>query len=332
MNFPNEQVALHFNNRLTTLVRCAAAYDAGDYAQATRLAGSIAKLTDDRPAVAEGQGDFISLATSFGGKPASMVDLSIKNVIDQPYLHGPVCIMGFHLAGAVGMVPLLDGLPAPELKQASMLEFDEWWTAPVLRDGAGNEMSRRKILQTMKNEEDAQTADALDGDIGILNVDLDPTHLDTNPLRVATRQIAHEVLRSFVPDFPPMFARTNNLPVEFIHLLEFLEYDEKGNSFQISNHKSVNIQFANTRDEHVWSFWNPAAGCAQGNNVKGMARPDPSVRPANPFRFRIVTMTLDPLNTDKVEAQVAVVKRTLEGETEPRSIYKITLRRNHGRR
>lgn len=265
MKLTSEQFAEHLNDRLRMLMRSAAAYDQGDYAEATRIAGTIVKLIGDRPKkTGEKNKNFISLAPRLDIKPKEMVDSSLAGAMSKNQLHGPLCIMGFHLSGANGLVPLLDGFERGEVGQPKNMPFDEWWNASVIRDCRGNEFSRQAIVETMRDQEDAHTDGDLDpeyaevaynGAIGIVQVNNSAIAFDMNPARVVVRQIAHEVLRTFVPDLPHQFIQTKGLMVQPLMLFEIMEKNDKGEMVQVLDHKANEFRAECTSTPEIWHAW-----------------------------------------------------------------------------
>jgi len=246
-------------------MRSANAYDQGDHAEATRLAGSIVKIIGDRKRkTGEENKNFISLSTRLGIKPEQMVDTSLTGAMDKENLHGPVFILGFHLVGAAGLAPLLDGFERDNLGIPRLTHFEKWWNDSIIRDGRGNVFSRREIIEAMRDQEDAHSDEDLDagyasiaykGAIGITQINLDANKFDINPARVIARQVAHEVLKTFVPDLPAKWIQTRGLKVQAIVLFEIQEQDQKGNLRQVTDHKAVEFKAEMTSSPEVWQEW-----------------------------------------------------------------------------
>lgn len=265
MKLTSEQLAEHLNDRLRMLMRSAVAYDQGDYAEATRLAGTIVKLIGDRTKkTGETNKNFISLASRLGIKPTDMMDSSLAEAMEKNHLHGPLCIMGFHVSGATGLVPILDGFERDQLGQSKRTPFDKWWNASVIRDCRGNEFSRKEIVETMRDQEDAHTDGDLDpgyadiaynGAIGITQINKSEITFDANPARVVVRQIAHEVLRTFAPDLPPQYIETRGLMVQPLMLFEIMEKSVGGETVQILDHRAIEFRAESTSSPEVWQAW-----------------------------------------------------------------------------
>lgn len=303
MELSQAQLAVHFSDRLRMLKRSADAYDDGDYAEAARLSGSIIKLIGDRVTDAgKVKKTFISLSTRLGMKPQQMADMTLRGVIDQPNLHGPVCVAGVHLAGAAGLTPLLDGFSTQLIAEPLKLPFATWWDVPVLRDSAGNEFSRRVILETMRDQEEAHTDGELDdkyaqvaynGAFGISQVNPNAELLDENPSRVVVRHIAQEVLRTFVPGMERKYLNNRGRSVHPINLIQFEETDAAGNWVVVTDRKRNPTKFETTDDAQVWQMW---SGDIQAKPVSIVSeRPDPKITMERRIRMATFNFELRPV-------------------------------------
>lgn len=313
MQLTEEQLAEHLNDRLRMLLRSAEAYDQGDYAEATRLAGSIVKIVGDRTRKnGESNKNFVSLSTRLGIKPESMVDTSLQGAMDQTNLHGPLFILGFHVTGATGLVPLLDGFPQDNHPSPKLTPFDKWWSNPVIRDGKGNEFSRQDIIETMRDQEDAHTDGELDpgyasisykGAIGVTQVNPNPHTFDVNPARVVARQVAHEVLRTFAPHLSPKWIQTRGLKVQPVMLHEIQEQDEIGNYNQVTDHKVVEFKSESTASPEVWQEWQKFLKEPPTQEEQATAS---SRDKAKNYRVRIAFLNYAPYPIEGVQAMISM--------------------------
>jgi hypothetical protein len=264
------------------------------------MASSIVKLIGDRKKKSGADNDhFTSLTTRLGVKPAVMRSFTLSQVLDHPNLHGAVCTAGIGLVGCEGWVPVLDGIPPAEDPpyEGKLMSFEDWWAAPVLRDSIGNEFSRRFIVETMRDQEDAHTDDALDplyagvayqGAMG-LKVQQPLETTDLNPARVVVRQVAHEVLRALDPTLPLTMAMTLGRQVAPIVLAEIQHLDADGVWGLIMDHKAIEIR----GEAAPWGYWDAFAK----RTVTGTAGQHPP-EPANAdYRVRLVMVNfgLQPL-------------------------------------
>ncbi|WP_083124891.1 hypothetical protein [Mycolicibacterium tusciae] len=88
------------------------------------------------------------------------------------------------------------------------MPFDEWWTNTVIKDAAGTEYSRRKLVLALSNKEGGAHVDPVaDADYDALaksnslgwSVEVgeeDPRPMAQNPVFPSMRQISYEVLES----------------------------------------------------------------------------------------------------------------------------------------
>ncbi|ORB66938.1 hypothetical protein BST47_07680 [Mycolicibacterium tusciae] len=96
----------------------------------------------------------------------------------------------------------------PRLPRGSRVPFDEWWTNTVIKDAAGTEYSRRKLVLALSNKEGGAHVDPVaDADYDALaksnslgwSVEVgeeDPRPMAQNPVFPSMRQISYEVLES----------------------------------------------------------------------------------------------------------------------------------------
>lgn len=314
MKLSADQLAMHLNDRLRMLVRSANAYDAGDYAEATRLASIVVKLIGDRktPTGSEKK-NYISLATRLAIKPTLMADTSLQGAIDQPHLHGPVCILGHYLSAGVGMVPLLDGfLQHPDQKRR-LTAFDTWWNAPVLRDCRGKTFSRRRIVETMRDQEDAHTDGELDPDyaavayqgyIGISQVDKTPQVFDLNPARVVVRQVAHEVLCTFVPDLPFVAINTKGLRIGPLVLTEVMQKLPDGTMVPVLDHEVFEFRAETTSSPEVWKTWESVGRSIDSASNGDTAGTSSAQGTPNDYMIRMAYLNYAPYAIEGVQAMV----------------------------
>jgi hypothetical protein len=240
-----------------------------------------------------------------------MVDTALDGAIEVENLHGPVFILGFHLAGGTGLTPLLDGFETTKPPQPKLTPYEEWWRAPVIRDGKGNEYSRQQIIETMRDQEDAHTdgelnqeyaAIAYKGSIGITQIDVNSNSFDPNPARVVARQVAHEVLRTFSPEMPPIWVNTRGLKVQPIILSDIQEKDTNGCYQIITDHKAIEFKSESTASPEVWQEWQKFIAPSQ----PAVDSPQkPSAHPKD-YRVRFVFLNYAPYPIEGVQAMISM--------------------------
>lgn len=244
--------------RIERLRRAAATYDDGHYAEAASMAGLIGKLLDDRPP----KRNFVSLLTRLGRKPITMPDLTLNGVLNVADLHGPAFVGGIALAHTAGVVPLLDGFNET-LRLDRELTFDRWWEGPIIRDAVGNVLTRRDIVQTMRDKEESHTDIAWDhvyGGVAFEGTFAKQTvgateRVDEDVLRVAVRQIAHEVLRRLDSTLPIAYCPTRGRVVLPITLMRVHIKLPDGSTTLLLDHKAVAFADVATSDSETYRSW-----------------------------------------------------------------------------
>lgn len=264
-----EQLNDEFLYSANELKRAANAYDLGNYNECNSMAVQIVKLLGDRfDAKGKPKRNFISLTTTMGRKPATMVDLSLQGWANSE-LHGPICAMGLHLEGCAGLTPFLDGFLQDQIAPPD-LPFDEWWNATILRDCVGNEFTRRRIVETMRDQIAAHSDDSLEATyagvayqegLGVKQAiaSNDENMLDPNPARVIVRQIAHEVLRTFDPALKFTPIRDRNRKILPVVLSKIVAIYSDGRRELVTDHCAIHFDLAMTSDPEIWEEWKRTA-------------------------------------------------------------------------
>ena len=300
--------AAQFEITLNRLKRLVAAYDSGLHEEAYALSGLLVKLIGDRyDREGRPKKNAVSLSQRLGRKPTEMLDLSLDPIRHEG-LHGPICALGFHVIGAQGMAPVLDG-PGPEQFEGKPLPFDDWWSQVVIRDGLGHEHTRRSIVETMRDKEEAHNDDALEpaygalayaGGLGIVQRNPSPIFpLDLNPTTVAVRHIAHEVLRTFDPDMAPVFSRLGGARIEPIALIEFSERKPDGDVEVITDRGFWRYQIESTSDPRVIEHWR------QESRVTGLPNFKPSsTEPGVELSVRVALLNYNDSAIENVRVQM----------------------------
>lgn len=254
------------DERLNMIVRSAQAYDAGEYYEALRLSSSIAKLVGDRSGKGGAPSEkWVSLASRAGVKPISMIDSSFYDDIVTPKMRGPIMSLGFGVNGLEGWVPRLGGFVERGAENYRTKPFDDWWLSPVVRDSRGVVHTRKSLVETMRDKEDAHTdaelapdygSLAYRGGLGIKQFSESATKsLDLNPARVAVRQIAHEVIASFRPEAViPLLDRCGML-ISPVCLAIVKIAGEDGKLTDLPEDFPLSIGSEYTGDPKLWALW-----------------------------------------------------------------------------
>ncbi|MFK4136089.1 hypothetical protein ACI2KR_27950 [Pseudomonas luteola] len=299
------RISQQFDVTLKRLKRQAEYYDKGDHECAPGLSTLIVNLIGDRTKKnGQPSHNFISLSQRLDRKPAQMLDLSLQ-AIRMDGLHGPICAMGFHVLGAKGLAPLLDG-PGPSRWEGNLLPFEEWWAQTVIRDGLGREHTRQSIVETMRDQEEAHIDSTLEPGYGALayggalsivqhNQAIFP--LDTNPTRVAVRQIAHEVLRSFEPQMDCSFSRIGGGVIEPITLVQLEELQSDGNWAIVTDRDYFRYLIESTSDVEVAKKWSSDYGLDRSLVSKT------SLFTKQGYRMRLAMMSYDNVAIEGVKVR-----------------------------
>jgi hypothetical protein len=190
------------NHKLKLLQQQCEIYDQGDKLQALEMAGNLRLLFKDG-------GSSKSLFGQLNLKDEQMVDAKIAN-FGKTYITDSelFCIpMG---GISPSYIPYLDSLPPGTRRRTS---FVDWWTRDVLIDAKGNKYSRKYLVEVVAEQGGGVHVDPL---IDVAYADLSNKNsmgyvtkdgsgsseqvMDADA--AAIRQIAHETLRTFVPDYP----------------------------------------------------------------------------------------------------------------------------------
>lgn len=254
------------NVHLRFLQKSADEYDKGDFAEALRMATEICKLVGDRyDALGNIRESSRSLTQRLGIKPTTVTDLSVPGLLAFTHLHGPATTMAFTLSHCDGMAPILDGfIDYPDHWQPRTISFEDWWTAPVIRDSEGRMSSRGDILFHMRDKESVHTDDrflsgyaalSLDNSFGMTSFHTTPATFDKNPGRVVVRQAAHELLRTLLANYPKRYSFGPPLLVQPIALLQLEISDEDEASYLHELPSGFRIVTEQTSDSDIWSDW-----------------------------------------------------------------------------
>jgi hypothetical protein len=150
----HEQLAIQRRH----LRRSAWDYDHGDESEALRLAVVVRVLVHDTR-------NSVSLLTHLGVKDRlRFVDTSLKRPPNMPrraiMLHAGLVTLRMGPRG-VRFVPPLSNL-APE-RQSPSVDFEPWWSTPVVRDQRGHAFARSDFILNVANKDGGAHIDAILG-------------------------------------------------------------------------------------------------------------------------------------------------------------------------
>jgi hypothetical protein len=189
----------HLAEQLSLLEASADAFDQGAKAEAKRMAASLRILLHDTARS-------LSLLGQLGRKAICFFDSAFDF---DPNSRVPY-------SGLITMV----GFPPPPRYQAPLDElpsgfrekpFDQWWSAPIFVDQNRREITRKKLVLTIADQDggahvdpslDATYADLVKrNSLGILGGDGETWGPVSGAERAAIRQITHEVLKTLKPGY-----------------------------------------------------------------------------------------------------------------------------------
>ena len=188
------ELLTHLRTQVGFLHKSAAAFDAGDQAEAQRLALTLRVLLHDARRSHSllkqlGLLDTLRFHDTSGRQPQGQ--LSIGGLVWMQ----------------VGRQPMFMA-PLGRTEVLAKLPFTEWWTAPTLRaphpvTGDGVDYSRGQLVLTVANQDGGGHVDPsveapyysfTRGGVADVAIGGKPVQWDSNPVPAAIRQVAHEVL------------------------------------------------------------------------------------------------------------------------------------------
>jgi hypothetical protein len=225
-----EELQSQLQEQISFLKSSTKLFDEGNIAEAKRLATTVRVLFHESKTSIP----LLKQLNMLGGKFLSTnIPFSPTNLLSHG---GLVAIQASH--DDVIPVALLDDSPVKQ-----NLSFTDWWSEVVFKDQKKNEFSRKDLIYFLANQDGGAHVDP---EIGKKYSDLSRKNsLMWSKVRdnveeslhhvelVAIRQIAHEVLKSLVPDFSQMPVVQNTVVVgSMIHMDEGIPEHLK-----LSNHK-----------------------------------------------------------------------------------------------
>ncbi|RUY28880.1 MULTISPECIES: SEC-C metal-binding domain-containing protein [unclassified Mesorhizobium] len=192
-----DELLAHLDEQIEFLNRSAEAFDTGFKGEAKRLAVSVRVLVHDTRNSASLLGQ---LAMKSGKFLDSAFEIKAGNLVP----HGGLVYMA--LGAGAEYVAQLDDVP-----ETRLVEFDQWWSEPVFVDKSGNKLSRRDVILTSADQDGGAHVDpALDeafaalasgSSMGWISNENGAQKPIAGPQKAAIRQIAHELLKSLVPEY-----------------------------------------------------------------------------------------------------------------------------------
>lgn len=191
----------HLQDQLKCLQSSADAYDAGSDWEAKRLAVSIRILLHDTKSCK-------SLLGQLGQKNIQFIDSSFPVIAGNSCAHSGLVMTSMSLSKEANYVAFLDEVPQGQMRS---IDFDFWWTATIFIDVNGNTLSRKDIVLSIADQDGGAHVDSSlnkeyadlsrNNSLGRVFSDGKSSQPIKSPERVAVRQIAHELLKSIIPDY-----------------------------------------------------------------------------------------------------------------------------------
>lgn len=200
MKQTREDLVGHLREQLGFLETSGAAFDAGQIAEAKRLATAIRILVHDTTAST-------SLLQQLGVKD----DLQFVDTSHPPFpfdLEPGVLTVRADFGLAVGTIGAVSpyGAIHEDRGRREPKPFSEWWTTPVLNDHIGNKFARRELVLGLAHMdggahvdpelEEAYAALSRDNSLGWTFYRNEERLPDTSPVPANVRQIAYELQRT----------------------------------------------------------------------------------------------------------------------------------------
>jgi len=139
-----EQLLRQLDEQLSFLRASAEAYDRGSYAEAKRMAATIRVLVHD------GRGNTRSLLGQLGLKSILFFDGGLEP--NPRNLMPTTGLTGMHM-GPEGTRWVPRSLMPPGLPNVGFIDFQLWWTRPVIVDDERVGISRSELIRTMADQD-----------------------------------------------------------------------------------------------------------------------------------------------------------------------------------
>jgi hypothetical protein len=194
-----DELEAHLREQLRFLEASAASFDGGFEGEAKRLAVTLRVLLHD---------------TKYSKSLLGQLGLIDRKFHDTAPDYNPQNMMthGGLVSIALGpsstrYVAMLDNLPGPWKE----VDFDKWWNKPVFVDTHHHQLSRKELIMVAANQDGGAHVDpeldvtyaalSKDNALGWIVHDGKGEKPMEGPERAAIRQIAHETLKTMIPDY-----------------------------------------------------------------------------------------------------------------------------------
>jgi hypothetical protein len=186
--------------QLDHLQASAERFDKGVHSEAKRLAVAICNLVYDR-------GQSRSILGQLGHKGMTFLDSSTPYDPANPADHWGLVVMT-----AGGSLPTFVAPLDLDRKAGRWCDFDTWWGGVVFRDNHGREITRGELVRTVRDQDGGAHVDSSlrevyaalsrQNSLGWTTEHPDGRREPADPPHLhAIRQVAHELLKTLVPDY-----------------------------------------------------------------------------------------------------------------------------------
>jgi hypothetical protein len=196
-----DDLEAHLAEQLRFLRESAESFDCGFEGEAKRLAVTLRTLLHDTASSR-------SLLGQLGKKDRLYYDTAMHELPDNLLGHGALVEIFMSPQGS-RYVPLLDD-PLPDQKP-TLTAFEDWWNRVVFRTQDCHKLSRRSLVLALANRDGgahvdpkldaAYAAISRENAMGWTFTAGDVTYAIRAPELAAGRQVAHEVIKTFDPQY-----------------------------------------------------------------------------------------------------------------------------------
>lgn len=268
-----EHFRMDLQRQLQALAAAVDRFDAGEISSVDDMVLRIWKIIGDRYDAAGNltKKNHPSLLTWLQEKHGDIVDISFHfDPQTLRHMYGPFVALGILPVGARDHVALLDGFEDhPDFYGGGKTNFLTWWNSPILRDGHGSVFSRRFIVENMRDKEVMHTDDNVPMSYGRLayrnsvNIRTAKPEIEVtskNIINVVVRQISHELLRTFIPDYPKKFSIKSGqtaYPVLFVQHHYTTAAGQEARIYDYDAYKYITIWAESEKDAEAYKAHNP---------------------------------------------------------------------------
>ena len=196
-----DELSQHLQEQLEFLQRSADSFDQGFEAEAKRLAVTIRVLVHETR-------HSKSLLDQLNQKSIQFVDSAVPETPGNLQTHSGLTVMVVSPSNGSSFAAPLDETYNGRIQTT---DFQNWWEATVINDANGTTLSRKALVLSMADQDGGAHVDpslnsayaelSRNNSLGWISSDGITTQPMGGSERAAIRQIAHELLKSIIPDY-----------------------------------------------------------------------------------------------------------------------------------